>query len=168
MKNTIGVLIAVLFCIPVFAQQDSVKTSNLPGDNRIAYPKLTGFLSTEKKYSGFLHSKNNKQWTSKRFTDLFNQHKKGKAESTGRGTFMDGPIVYPFALPPETGRNANTLYQRYVAGYTPPSAATTALQILGLVGGIAAGVIDQRYNIGNRNTTAVDAYLQSTYYHHNN
>lgn len=168
MKNTIMVLILMLLGMPVFAQQDAVKITILQDDNSDAYPRLINFLRAEKNYRGLLHSNNNKLWTSKRFTDLFNTPDKSKEATTGRHTFMDGPAVYPTALPLEISRNANSLYQRYSAGIQQPSEATTALQILGIIGGIAATASLPKKYLGFKNESAVSDYLQSTYFQQHN
>lgn len=166
MKNAIVVLIAVLLSFPVFAQQESIKINSLPDVNSFAYPKLISCLRAEKKHSGLLHSKHNELWTSKRFSELFSTNPAGNVIKSGRRTFMDGPAVYPVTFQSEISKNANTLNQRYHAGFTSPSAATTALQILGLIGGIAAGAFDTKHNTGNGYKSAADDYLQSTYHQH--
>jgi len=76
---------------------------------------------------------------------------------------MDGPVVYSMALPAEVSRNANTLYQRYSASGTEPSAA---LQVLGFVGGItAAAFASKKYHYpGLNDESPLKAYLQSTYH----
>jgi hypothetical protein len=176
MKNIPVVLIILLLSIPVFAQYDSVKTSGLPVYNNIVNPKLKSFSGYEKKQTGFIHT--NKQPDFKRFIEMYNKKQLADKTSSRRLTCMDGPVVYSAALPDEISKNANTLYQRYSASFAQPSAA---LQILGLVGGITAGIFYHDYSgipipsytggydrtryLGNR--AAIEAaYLQSTYFQH--
>ena len=166
MKNTIAILIVLLLSSPAFAQ-----------DN-VVYPKLDSYLQAEKNDHGLLRQVNNKQWNYKHFIELFNSLLHPVKRSTGRPvTFMDGPVVYSAVLPVDLNRGGSTLYQRYSAAGTEPSAA---LQILGLAAGIAAGALSNGKYTGVSNPypyngsfryldsrAAIEAaYLQSTYRQH--
>lgn len=173
MKNTIIVLIVLLLSIPAFAQ------------DKVAYPKLDSYLQAEKNDHGLLRQVNNKQWNYKHFIELFNSLLHPVKRSTGRPvTFMDGPVLYSAVQPVDINRDMGTLYQRYSAISTEPSAAS---QLLGLAAGIAAGALTKGkytgvsnpypYNGGSRypdgsfryldSRAAIEAaYLQSTYRQH--
>ena len=173
MKNTIAVLIVLLLSNPAFAQ-----------DN-VVYPKLDSYLQAEKNAHGLLLQTNNKQWNYKHFIELFNSLLHPVKRSTGRHvTFMDGPVIYSAVKPVEINRDISTVYARYSAVSTEPSAAS---QLFGLAAGIAAGAISKGrytgvynpypYSGGSRypdgsfryldSRAAIEAaYLQSTYRQH--
>lgn len=173
MKNTITVLIALLLCNPAFAQ-----------DN-VVYPKLDSYLQAGKNDHGLLLQATHKQWNYKRFIELFNSLLHPVKRSTGRPvTFMDGPVLYSAVMPVDINRDISTVYARYSAVSTEPSAAS---QLLGLAAGIAAGAFSKgRYtgvynpyptNGGSRypdgsfryldSRAAIEAaYLQSTFRQH--
>lgn len=166
MKHTIAVLILLLLSILVIAQDKAVKQT-IPNDNTVVYPQLNRFLSAEKNRYRLLFSNNN-QSDYKCFIELYNNlHRVHKGVKTNPVTFMNGPVIYSVTPFFETTKNANTFYQKNAYINTEPSTATTALQVLGVLGGIAAGAFKhsyigqdekRRYNIGSG---AIDAYLET-------
>lgn len=170
------VLLIMLLSVPVFAQYDAVKTTGQPLSNNIVNPKLKSFAGYENKQTGFLHP--NKKPDYQRFIELYNKKLLADKPTSRRLTFMDGPKVFSLEPAIEISRNPVSLYQRNSASFAEPSAA---LQILGLVGGITAGILYPNYtgnpipsNTGGYNRTryldnkaAIEAaYLQSTYFQH--
>ncbi len=154
MKNTIMVLTFLLMSSLVSAQNDL----------SVVYPSLDSFLQSEKNNHGLLPCINKEQPDYRRFIELYNQQNRTSKRSTASArTFMDGPVIYSMALPTEVSRDANTLYQRYSAAGTEPSAA---LQVLGFVGGItAAAFASKKYHYtGYNDESTLKTYLQSTYH----
>lgn len=174
MKNMIAVLIVLLLSSPALAQDNAV------------YPKnLDSYLQAEKNNHGLLLQATHKQWNYKRFIELFNSLLHPAKRSTGRQvTFMDGPVLYSAVQSFETNRDISTVYARYSAVSSEPSAAS---QLLGIAAGIAAGAFTKgkytgttspyRYDGSSRypdgtlryldSRAAIDAsYLQSTYRQH--
>ena len=162
--------------MPVFAQDDVLRTTGQPVYNNIVNPKLKSFSVAENKFSGFRQT--TKQPDYKRFLELYNKKQQADKTVSRHLTFMDGHTVFSLVPALEINKNANTLYQRYASGITEPSAA---LQILGLIGGITAGFFYHNYSdrpipsytggyektryLGNKAAIEV-ANLQSSYFQH--
>jgi hypothetical protein len=161
MKNTIVVLIALLLSMPVFAQPDPWKPINTLFNNDLFHPKLKSVLGSSKNNHFFLLS-NRQQFNLKHFLEIYRPHQVSIQTSQRRVTFMNGPVMFP-SLPADMSRSSSPSYQGY-----PPTNPSAALTILGMVGGIVAGAVYPSYmrNTYHNNGTAVEAYLQSTYYQH--
>ena len=125
MKNTIIIVLIFLLNMSLFAQNKPVKVKSLPGGNN---------TQLNNNYHLFF-PKNNTKGSAKHFIELYDQQNPVSKKSSARPvTFMDGPVVFSVTPTVEINRNVVTLYQRYSAAGTEPSAA---LQLLGLAAGIA-------------------------------
>ena len=145
MKNTLAVLIVLFSGSSTFAQ-----------DNAAGYGLLNSYLQAEKNNHGLLIGKNNAPLDGKRFIKLYN-HQHPAAKKAKRVTFMDRPVV--FSSTPAMINSPISVYQQKES---INSSNPTALELFGFAAGLAAQFKFPEYSLSEQ-TSAIQAYLQSTY-----